>query len=126
MFQDILKGASADGTGQVAEVRDFMNCSILLSTSGNASGTVLIQGSLSEKEPDFSSSPSATNPWDYIAVYDYSNPNTVITGPTGISASGSDIVKNLLVNVDGISWLNCLVTSYSAGEFNATFVGYSN
>lgn len=124
----ILDGASATGTGNTIEVRDFKNVQIVLSTSGSADLTAQIAGSFADNrsDVDFTSPASITNEWDYIASFNLQNPTSIIPGDTGVVYSGTDAVEQLLVNVDGINFITVDITAYSAGTLNATLIGYSN
>ena len=101
---------------------------IQLIGSGGASFTIRVQGSLQNPllgPPDFSAAPSLTNPWDYLASFDYQDPTSIIKGDDGI-AFGMDDVINLLVNVDGMVWLDLEISSFSSGAFTAVAVVYNN
>ena len=126
-YESVLNEKASTGVGTAFQVSDFKNIQLELFTSGNANLTVKIQGSLRgpNNQPDFSIAASSTNRWDYLAVWDL-NPSTLIPGSTGIAVTGTDIVKNLLVNVDGIVWLNCVVTAHAAGTVSANAVVYNN
>lgn len=121
----IVSALAANGIGTTVNVRDFKNVMMQLSTASNADMTIKIQGSLQELAPTFSSSASGTNHWDFIGVYDL-NGGGFVAGSTGFAPGGVDIVKNLLVNVDGINWLNIVVSNYVAGNMSATAVMYTN
>ena len=123
--QPIATALAANGIGTAVDVRDFKNVQIQLATTGNADMTIKIQGSLQNLEPTFSSAASVSNHWDFIGVYDL-NGGGFVSGSTGFAPGGVDIVKNLLVNVDGINWLNIVVSNYVAGSASATAVMYTN
>lgn len=124
----IMTAKAATGVGSTALVNDYKNVALLVTTAGNATLTVKVQGSLAapENPPDFSSAASSSNPWTYVASYDMSDPSSVITGPTGISASGTDVVRQVIVNTDELVHLNASVTSRSAGSVNVVAVAYNN
>ena len=124
----IFNAKSTTGTGNVIELSDFRHIVIVLTSQGNANGTVKLAGSYAESidDVDFSTAASATNEWDYIAAYNLQNPSSIIPGDTGITYSGTDNVEHLLVNVDGVKFLTLNITAISAGSFNAKVVAYSN
>lgn len=122
----IMTAKATTGIGQGINVSDFKNIQLSVATAGTATCTIKIQGSLSKDIPDFSTSASSTNQWDYIACYDYSNPSAIVIGSTGFAASGTDICKNILVNVDGLVWLNCVITSISAGTVTIQSLSFNN
>jgi hypothetical protein len=123
---DILSAKAATGTGKSFDVRAFKNVQLQVSTAGTSTLTVKIQASLSDVAPDFSAAASTTNPWDYVACYDLSAPSSIINGATGFATTGTDICKNVLVNIDGITWLNATVTAYIGGNATVTAVVFTN
>ena len=125
-FPIILDAVAANGAGHAVNIKDFKNVQLLLATSGNTHATIKIQGSLSEIQPDFGSAATVANPWDFVAVYDLNDPTTVLVGNTGITLTGTDIVKNVLVNVDALTWLNVVVSGYSAGNITAKAGDFTN
>lgn len=124
----IFDTKSTTGTGNIIEVSDYRHLVIVLSSQGNANGTVKLAGSYEQSldDVDFSTAASATNLWDFVAVYNLQNPNSVIPGDTGIVYAGTDAVEQLLVNVDGIKFITLNITAISAGSFNAKVLGYTN
>jgi hypothetical protein len=125
----IFDGASTDGVGVGQLVNDFKIIHLQVCTASSAALTFKVQGSFKEPKlgsPQFSSAASPTNPWDYIAFYDYRNPTQVILGNVGVTLSGTDIVRNYLINVEGMSWLNVEISNYTAGAFSATAISYNN
>lgn len=122
----ILDGATNDSVGVSPLVNDFKNIVMDFSTSGNADLVFRIQGSLSKGAPDFSSAASVTNKWDYLSFWDYSDTRSIIVGSTGIVLTGTDNIKNLQVNIDGIRWINCEISSYVAGTVFAIMTAYNN
>ncbi len=125
LTENILTNKTANGVGMARLIADYKNVQLSLVGSGTAAFTVKIQGSLSVDAPDFSSPPSLTNRWGYIASIDYNNPANLIVGSTGIVFAG-DAVRNLLVNVDGLNWLNCEVSNHSTGRADADVVMFTN
>jgi len=117
---------AATGVGSPQLVNDYKNIQIELVSATDANFTAKIQGSFAETCPTFSSAASATNPWFYVNSWDLSDITTNVTGATGYSASGTDIVKGILVNTDALRWLNLDVTAYSAGTITATAIVYNN
>lgn len=124
--QTIMTAKAATGIGTSINVRDFQNIMLQVATASTATLTIKVQGSLKDTEPDFSSSATASNPWAYVAVFDYIDPSTVIAGGTGISTVATDYVKNLLVNVDGLCWINVSVTAYTQGSVTVESISFNN
>lgn len=124
----ILNEQDETGTGTAAMVAGYQNVMLQVIATDPTGITIKVQGSLSNVNgdaPDFSMTPSAINPWDYVAVFDYQNPTSVIAGDTGLTFS-SDDVKNLLVNVDGLTWLNVTVTGYTDGDITVKMIAFTN
>lgn len=124
--QTIVTAQDATGTGNAVNVQDFMNIQLEISTETSADLTVNIQGSFADTAPDFSTTATTANPWTYIASYDYNDPSSVIVGATGIVYTGTDAVRNLLVNVDGLAWVNVTVTAYAAGTVTVKCLSFNN
>lgn len=126
--QTIMTSKATTGVGSTVTINDYQNDLLQIATAGNANLTIKIQGSLAAptSPPDFSAAATATNPWAYLACYDLNDPSTIIVGSTGISFTGTDAVKNLVINTDGIVHLNASVTARVAGSVSVTSVSYNN
>lgn len=110
-----LSAATANGVGTSINVTDFRHLLMEFGTASSANMTVKFQGSLSDTAPDFSAAQSVSNHWDYIGVYDLQSGN-IIAGDTGIAPAGTDDFRLLMVNTDGLKWLNAIVSNYVAGS----------
>jgi len=82
--------------------------------------------SVAAAKPDFSAAATVANHWTYLASYDLADPSAVVTGATGYATAGTDIFKNILVNVDGLTWLSMEVTARSAGSVTAVALMHAN
>lgn len=122
---NILEAATTASTGEAINVASYKNINLSVGMTG-FTGTIKVQGSLSLEKPDFSDSATSSNRWDYVAVFNYNDPTTVITGSTGISGTTSTLARNLLVNVDGLNWLCVTVTSASAGSVSVDLIAMDN
>lgn len=121
-----MSAKATDGVGTAINVQDFKNIQLQIATDSSANMTIKVQGSLSETEPNFATAASSTNPWDFVAVYDLNDPTSIIPGSTGFAPAGTDICKNVLVNVDAIVWINVQISSRSAGNATVVAVSYNN
>lgn len=104
-----MSAKATNGVGNPIACPDFRHAVIQLVASASASAVVKIQGSCSELAPNFANAQTATNHWDYIAVYDLNDPTSIIKGDTGITFSAvsvADSCRNLLVNTDLLKWIN--------------------
>ena len=101
--------------------RDFRHAIFAVSTSGNANLTLKFVGALAKSPdslnscPDFSAAQSNTNMWDYIEVVDLED-GSAIDGDTGISPSGTDDYRLFEANINGLDWINAVLTAWSAGD----------
>jgi hypothetical protein len=120
-----LDEAVADGIGTPINVSDYRHVILQLGTTDSAAAVVKFQGSSSDDAPTFSATQTPTNHWDYIGVYDY-EPADIIEGDTGITLSGADDTRTLMVNSDGIDWINAIVSSWSAGKITVKVKGFNN
>ena len=111
----MLSAKAADGIGANINVTDFRHILLEFGTASSANMTVKFQGSLSDTAPDFSAAQSVSNHWDYIGVYDLQSGN-IIAGDTGIALAAADDFRLLMVNTDGLKWVNAIVSSYVAGS----------
>jgi len=130
----ILSAKGATGVGNTMLVKDFKHIIVAVTATLNSSLTFKFQGSLgtsatSGDAPVFSDAQAVANHWDYVAAYDLQTPGTVITGDTGVAINNDTVANNThlyLVNVDGLTWFNMSVTSFTDGALTAFAVGYSN
>lgn len=65
--------------------------------------------------PDFSAAASATNRFDYMQAIDHQS-GLAVAGDTGLTFSSADDHRQFMVNVDGLLWLNAIISSWTAGE----------
>lgn len=102
-------------------VDDFRHCVLILDGASNANMTVKFQASIGksvdapEDAPDFSASQAYNNSWDYVEVYDLEN-GTAIDGDTGVAQAGTNDHRMFEININGMSWLNAIITAWSAGS----------
>lgn len=121
----LLDNVSSTGESNGLNVKDYRHIVLAVGTSNSADLTVQVQGAIDDEQPDWSSSPSETNLWSYIAVKDLEDQST-IEGDTGITRSGTDDTQLVEVNVNALNWLAVDVTAYSAGNVTVKAVAYGN
>jgi hypothetical protein len=121
----ILDAQDATGWGTTVDVSSYKDISLQFGTADSADLTVKIAVSLSETAPTFSSAASVSNHWDYTAAYDMKDAS-LISGDTGVVVSGTDVFKNLLVNLEFARFINLQVTARSAGSVTVKVVGVTN
>jgi len=98
-------------------IEDYRNCVFALASDGggDADLTVKFQGSILEDCPDFSAAQSATNMWDYIQTMDLQN-SAEIDGDNGIVFAAADDNRLLEANINGLRWVNAIISGYTEGE----------
>jgi len=82
---------------------------------GDAEMTVKFQGSNQITKPDFSAAQAEDNQWDYVEVVDLQS-GTPINGDDGIAFSGADDHRNIEYNVNGMRWVNVIISGWVEGE----------
>jgi len=95
-------------------IQDFITSVLSLSTAGTANFIIKFQGSIQDVCPDFSASQTVANHWDYIEVVDLQN-GSAIDGDTGITFSAADDNRLFELNINGLKWINAIISSYIAG-----------
>ena len=119
----VLNGVSANGKGVAYDVSSYEQITVQVHTKTSAAATIKFAVSMSLTQPNFSSSPSDTNVYDYVDLTPLNNQATPIVGGTGIVLTGTDITKLYAVDSKFIKWICPIVSGYSAGviscEMNA-------
>ena len=101
--------------------RDFRHAVISFESASSANLTAKCVGSIGDSVanpdscPDFSATQSKDNSWDYVYLVDQDT-KIPTDGSTGIVLSGTDVHNHYLVDIDGLDWLNFLMTAWSAGN----------
>jgi hypothetical protein len=122
-FQDaykMLDAAAATGIGLAMDIAAFRHMVLAIVTANSANCTIKVQGSLQTAMPNFAAASSPTNQWTYLQSIDLAD-QSVVNGATGIAATGTDLNRQLEVNVNGQRWVNVVITAYAAG--NITVLG---
>lgn len=114
-IQTCLDAQGSAATGLNIFVEDADKIVLQVATANSANMTFKFQGSVSNGSPDFSAAQSVSNHWDYVEVIDMED-GTAIDGDTGVALSGTDDVRLFSLNVDGLAWFNCTITTYVAGN----------
>lgn len=118
----VLTAKATTGVGTTLDISKYKDVMLQLVAANATSATIKIQGSLSDTAPDFSATQTAANHWDYVGSYDLNDPSSLIAGDTGITfvaVTIADSCRNLIVNIDGVRWLNIVVTAISGGDVTA-------
>lgn len=112
--QRVLDGVTANGAGVVLDVSNYKAVEVQVRTTGNTTATIKFAFSMSMTKPDFTKSPSYTNPYDF-AQLSWLNNDSSFTGANGIVLAGTDIIRIYEVNTNFIRWICPIVSGYSAG-----------
>ena len=111
--------------GTPISVSGFRHIILQFSTTDSANIVIQFQGSASKTAPTFDSTATTASHWDYVAVIDLED-SKVIEGDTGITLTGSDDLRLLMVNTDALSWFNADLSTRNAGKVTVKVVGFSN
>lgn len=119
-LQTIFSAQAGTGTGTVINVEDWEKILVEIATADSANLTVKLQGSISDVAPNFSTSVTAANMWDYLSFADSDAIGTnlveLTAGSTGFAVTGTNAFKNVVVTYPGLKWLCATVTARSAGS----------
>lgn len=124
-LRTILDAAGADGAGTTIGITDFKHAVFAVDSASSANMTIKFQGSVSDTAPAFASAQSATNQWETIEVIDLQS-GTPIDGDTGIALSGTDDHRMLEANINGLKWINVIVSSFVAGTMTVKVRTFTN
>lgn len=104
-------------------VSDVRHIIVYIVGDGTAASTVKAKGSIADEKPDFSAAQSRSNKWDYVQMKDLSDGSTV-NGSTGV-VFAADGIRQLEINVNGLSWLDFDITAISGGAVSVYYKGFS-
>jgi len=110
----LLDSVSADGGSKPLSCAGYKNYTATINTTGGADARINFVGGY-DKVPDFDSPQSVDNDWYGISGIDVTT-GEPITYPTGVKASGGDIHKAVMLNVEGLRWVGAIVSDYVGGE----------
>ena len=134
-------GAGSSGvlvkSPKIIPVQDFRNALLTVITSGTSTMTAKVAGSLGipvELQAGMNSTGdiplmggtiSKSNPYSFLNLVELDS-NTNITGSTGIVVPGADIQKTYEVNINGMKYINLVVTAWTAGVINVVLELFDN
>lgn len=96
----------------------YQHIKLRLSTTGNTTATIKVQGSTSFNVPNFSDAATTANFWAYKQLKNEDDASTV-NGGTGVALTGTDINKQYEVNVNSARWICLEISGWSAGKLGA-------
>lgn len=147
-LQNVQTGANVAGSGGGAgsggvmisglkyiNVQDFQHVVLGFATSGTATTTVKVFGSMGvpttsiplggNSVPNFGGTQSQTNPYAALQIVDLDT-GAAVNGATGIVVAGADVNKNYEVNTNGLMWLCLIPVSWTQGSITARLSLYDN
>lgn len=86
-------------------------------------GTITFVCSDAESVPDFTASPSATNPYDTVQVKLLAD-NSSVNGATGLVIAGTSAPIRAEFNSNCGRWFGAKVSTYTSGSVGVKFKGY--
>jgi hypothetical protein len=142
---DIDTGANIAGSGagagsggyvlaapKVIFAEDFTHSVVTVVTSGTATMTLKVAGSLGKitevnhlDVPNFGATVSASNPYNFLSIVDLDT-NAVTEGSAGIVVAGTDVHKTYEINVNAIKYFTLIPTAWTQGAINAKVVVHTN
>ena len=101
-------------------VENFRHCILSLDGNSNANMTIKVVGSIgksptSDDCPDFSAAQAYNNSWDYVEIIDLED-GAAIDGDTGVAQAGTNDHRHFEININGLKWINVIITAWSAGN----------
>lgn len=131
-------GAGAGSGGLLAPappvvlISDFRNVILQVGTTGTATTTLKVAGSLGKPYPssdtgprydvpDMSATVTPTNPYGFIQIIDLDT-GAALNGATGIVVTGTDINKIYEVNINAIKYLTVYPITWSAGAITVKLI----
>ena len=104
-------------------VENFRHCILALDGFASANMTIKVVGSIgksptSDDCPDFSAAQAYDNAWDYIEIVDLED-GGIIDGDTGVAQAGTNDHRLFELNINGLKWINVIITAWSAGNITA-------
>lgn len=129
-LQNVNTGANVAGSGagagasgvlvknpKIALVEEFRNAILQVGTTGTATLTLKVAGSLAKSDgsnPNFGGTVSPANPYTYVQVINLDT-GAAVNGATGLVASGADINNSYEININALKYLNVHVSSWTQG-----------
>lgn len=114
-FASCLSAKAANGWGTSVNVDEYQEIGVQIATANSCDATIQCWGSMSATEPTWANAAAVNNikaPVRMISLDD----NSSVTGSTGISPGGTDIIEEYRINVSNIRFINFQVSSYVAGN----------
>ena len=118
-------GAGSSGLCMVAPkvpfIPDFRNAVLQVGTTGTATTTIKIAGSLGKLDgscPNFGATIAPTNPWSFVESVNLDDGSSV-PGSTGIVVAGTDINKTYEININTLKYFTLIPVTWTQGAITA-------
>ena len=122
----ILDAAAVNGVGNNVDVSQFRHVCVVIIGAASPDFTLKCAGSFKHLDDvNFASAASASNPWDFIAMYDYEDAS-ITDGDVGIVFADSGDIRQFEINTNGIRTLNFIISNYVAGTATVLLYGVNN
>jgi len=112
----VLDAKGATGVGANIDVGSYKDVIVAVIGASSANLTVKCCGSMYHaRDIAFGTAASATNPHDFVAMYDLEDAS-LVDGDTGVAFTGSNDVRQFKINTDAMETINFNVTAWVAGS----------
>lgn len=136
-------GAGAGSSGvcmpapAIVNLKDYRNVILQIGTSGTATTTVKVAGSIGKPmgilpssaqdcfPPNFGATVSPANPYSFLQIINLDTA-AAVNGATGIVVSGTDINNLYEININVLPYLTIIPVTWSAGAITATLFVANN
>ena len=107
--------------GNNINVDDFRHCIVTVDGDDSANIDLGFVGSIgksatSDDAPDFSAAATHLNQWAFVEIIGYINGTAVDGSAAQVSQTGTNAHTMYEININGMKWLNILMSGWSAGN----------
>jgi len=111
----IFNGGNAVGWGTALNATQYKDIAVMCATASSANLTVEFYVSCQEVEPTWTNAAAQDNVYDLVVAYDLSDTDVAGSATNSFVVAGTDDVKQYLISVDNIRWINAKISARSAG-----------
>jgi len=112
--------------GRNIDVSDFRHCIVSVNSQSNANIDIGFAGSIGKSPtdleacPDFSATSAYNNAWGWLDIVSLHNNTSIDGSAASISLTGTDAQLLYEINVNGMKWINAILSGWSAGDVTVT------